>query len=304
MKRNTFFAAALLLLALFLVAGTAPVSARAFPDVIPLPDGFRPEGIVIGHGHTAYAGSLADGDIYEVDLRTGVGEIVVQGPGTPAVGLAFDNRTGYLYVAGGPAGGARVYDTTTGALVESYAFGGAFVNDVTVTRDAAYFTDSGLAVFYAVELDPTGAPTGSLTTVPLSGDFLLQGPFSANGIVATPNGDGLIIVHSSLGVLYFVDPDTGDATEIDLDGQSVAAGDGLLLIGHRLYVVRNQLNQIVEFKMSGDYLSGQLVEVITDPDFDVPTTVDNHGASLYAVNARFGVANPSTAEYDIVKVKR
>ena len=31
---------------------------------IPLPNGFRPEGIATGSSHTAYLGSLADGDIY------------------------------------------------------------------------------------------------------------------------------------------------------------------------------------------------------------------------------------------------
>ena len=37
---------------------------------IDLPNGFRPEGIATGPRHTAYLGSLADGDIYALDLRT------------------------------------------------------------------------------------------------------------------------------------------------------------------------------------------------------------------------------------------
>ena len=107
----------LILLTLLTVAVTSPVAAQSFPDVIPMPNGFQPEGIVIGKGNTAYAGSLADGDIYTVDLRTGTGEILLEGPGTPAVGLDFDRRTGYLFVSGGPNGDGRIYNTDTGDLV-------------------------------------------------------------------------------------------------------------------------------------------------------------------------------------------
>jgi hypothetical protein len=35
--------------------------APAFPDQIPVPDGFFPEGIAVGHGHDFYVGSLLDG---------------------------------------------------------------------------------------------------------------------------------------------------------------------------------------------------------------------------------------------------
>jgi len=37
------------------VAGS--VHAAAFPDRLDLPDGFMPEGIATGHGHSFYAGS-------------------------------------------------------------------------------------------------------------------------------------------------------------------------------------------------------------------------------------------------------
>jgi hypothetical protein len=68
--------------------------AQSFPETVPLPDGFQPEGIALGIGHTAYVGSLAGGAIYAVDLRTGTGSTLVPGlPGTLfAVGLDFDAR--------------------------------------------------------------------------------------------------------------------------------------------------------------------------------------------------------------------
>src|SRR5918993_3824037 len=61
------------------LAGAA--QAQPFPDRLDLPAGFRPEGITIGAGATAYLGSLADGDIYAASLRTGELTLVCEGPG-------------------------------------------------------------------------------------------------------------------------------------------------------------------------------------------------------------------------------
>jgi hypothetical protein len=44
------------------------------------------------------------------------------------------------------------------------------------------------------------------------------------------------------------------------------------------------------------------VATLTDPDFDVPTTIAFQAGRLYAVNARFGITDPESARYDIVKV--
>ena len=279
-----------------------PVAAQNYPEVISLPNGFQPEGIVVGEGNTAYAGSLANGDIYAADLETGAGYIAIEGPGTPAVGLDYDRRTGYLFVSGGPNGDGRIYNTHTGELVAAYDFGGGFVNDVIVTPHAAYFTDSFTPNLYSVALDGAGEP-GAHATIPLSGEFVfVPGGFNTNGIVATPNGNGLIIVHSSRGELYFVDPQTGEASLIDLHGENVNSGDGLLLLDRTLFVVQNSLNQIAQFQLNRDYSAARLQHLITDDDFDVPTTVSNQGTRLYAVNARFGTTPGPDVEYDIVRV--
>ena len=144
-----------------------------------------------------------------------------------------------------------------------------------------------------------------METIPLSGDFeFVPGEFNANGIEATPDGNSLIVVNSTLGTLYRVDPDTGEATEIDLGGESVTNGDGILLQGKTLYVLRNQLNQIAEIQLSPDLSSGTLSDTITDENFDVPTTLALFGSRLYAVNARFNTPPTPTTEYSIVQVER
>lgn len=308
---------ALPVLALIISLGSwSPATAQSFPEVIPLPTGFSPEGITVGDGPTAYVGKLADGSIYEVDLRTGAGDILVQGsPGSQmALGLDFDQRSGYLFVAGGLFGDGRVYDTNTGSMIHQFAFGGGWVNDVAVAQDAAYFTDSFLPYIYKVPLMPQGMPSGAVYPLPLGGDWVnlpttdpSMPMVNANGIVATPDNHTLIVVNYALGLLYTVDPDTGLATQIDIGEASVPSGDGLVLRGKTLYVVQNFANAIAVFTLSPDYSAATLTGYLTDPDFRVPATADSFGPWLYATNARFDVCfplncDPTLLDFEIVRV--
>jgi hypothetical protein len=71
--------------------GPALAAKGTFPEIIPLPDGWQPEGIAVGRGASFYVGSLLTGAVYGGDLRTGEGEIVVPPQeGRIAVGLAVD----------------------------------------------------------------------------------------------------------------------------------------------------------------------------------------------------------------------
>lgn len=293
----------------------SPRSAAADRDPLPasisLPDGFQPEGIAVGRGATIYAGSLATGAIYAANLVTGAGRLLVQPQaGRAAVGLDFDPRTSLLYVAGGQTGAAQVYDSVTGAMVASYQLTtdpGTFVNDQIVTRDAVYFTDTRLPVVYRLALGRDGRPRPSdaVTTIQLGGDYLhLPGLPNGNGIVASRDGRTLIIVHTFLGVLYRVDVETGYATEIDLDGASVFAGDGLLLRGDRLYVVQNTLNQISVIDLDRHCARGELERVIADDRLDIPTTIDDFAGGLYVVNARFTTTPLPDTRYTIERVAR
>lgn len=294
-----------LLVAALVAALSLPASADAFPGVIPLPSGFQPEGIAIGGGPVAYAGSLADGDVVRVDLRTGSVERFVDVDDRVAVGLGLDPSGSRLFVAGGPTGQAWVYDTTSGEQLAALALTdpGTFINDVVVTRDAAWFTDSFTDLLHRVPLDADGLPTGEVEDVALGGDFeLVPNAFNANGIEATPDGRSLLVIQSATATLYQVDPDDGEATVIDVDGD-LANGDGILLTGRRhLLVVRNRDNVVAEVTLDPSLTSGAVTATTTDPDFDVPTTIARLGSRQYVVNARFGTADPSTAEYSMVRV--
>ncbi|MRX44875.1 SMP-30/gluconolactonase/LRE family protein [Agromyces kandeliae] len=302
--------AALLIASVASPAAAIPASSSgggAVESVIDLPDGFQPEGIAIAPGGTAYFGSLADGDIYAADLRSGEGEVVSEGPGTPSVGLDLD-AMGRLFVSGGDAGDARVVDTATGEVLASYQLteGAGFINDVIVTRDAAWFTNSFAAELYRLPLGPGGAlpDPSEVETVPLGGDWVQQGFFNANGIVAAPDGKALLVIQSSTATLYRVDPATGDATAVDLGGANLPNGDGMLVIGRTLYVVQNQLNQVAKVRLDPSGSAGEVVDTLTSADFDVPTTVDSFGNGLYLPNARFGTPPTPTTTYEAVRVDR
>jgi sugar lactone lactonase YvrE len=288
------------------VAVPAAIAKAAFPETIPLPNGWQPEGIAIGRGTTFYVGSIPTGAIYRGDLRTGRGAPFVQGAtGRAAVGVDFDR--GLLFVAGGMTGKGFVYDARTGALVRELQLatggGATFVNDVVVTKRAAWFTDSNRAVLYRLPLEKNGRPAATAQAVQLTGDFQLASGFNLNGIDASANGKTLVTVQSGTGKLFTVTP-AGVTAEIDLGGQTVQNGDGILLHGRTLYVVRNSNNQIAVVELGKGLASGTIVRTITNPGFDVPTTIDRHGSNLYAVNARFGTTPTPTTPYTVVQVRR
>jgi hypothetical protein len=277
----------------------------AFPATIALPNGFQPEGIAI-KGHTFYVGSIPTGAIYRGSLLSGAGSLLVQ-PQAGRAAIGIDDGHGRLFVAGGATGKAFVYDARTGADLGSFTLTmlTTFINDVIVTRQAAWFTDSLNQVLYKLPLGPGGALPGQaqVQTVPLTGDIHYVAGFNTNGIDATPNGKTLVIVQSNEGFLFTVDAATGVTHRIDLDGALVKNGDGILLHGKRLYVVQNQNNLITVIRLRHDLSSGTAVSQITDPRFDVPTTIDRFGPWLYAVNARFSTPPTPTTPYTVVRVR-
>ena len=305
MKRRP---SAVLALAVTLAVGAiaAPVSAaRPFPDRIALPNGWAPEGITAGPGTKVFVGSLANGGVLQVDVRTGFSSPLVPGGSPPAVGVEYEAAANRLWVAGGPSGQVRVYDASSGAPLATYTFSPAgFLNDLVVTDSAVYVTDSGFKHLDVIPLGEDGAlPDPSETTMlPLGGDFeLVAGQFNANGIVAARGW--LIVVNSFTGKLFRVDPATGDATEIRLGpGVDVSFGDGLELHGGTLYVVQNQLNRVAVFALGPQLAVALRLGILTSSSLAVPTTAAWSAGSLYAVNARFGTPVTPDTQYWITRL--
>ncbi|HET9736724.1 MAG TPA: hypothetical protein VFP78_01280 [Solirubrobacteraceae bacterium] len=300
----------ILTMAIVLCALQAPAAVAghgSYPETIPLPPGWQPEGIATD-GDTFYSGSRATGSIVRGNLKTGRTEPLVTRTGGAALGMKVDKRD-RLFVAGGGTGTARVYDAGDGELLREYALTSAptFINDVTVTRKAAYFTDSQPPQnLYVLDLCGNRLPREA-RPLPLSGDLEYDNDpatFELNGIAATRDGRRLIAVQSRLGKLFLIDPRSGDTEEIE--GVDVPNGDGLLLDGRTLYVVQNFLNQIAVVRLDRGLDHGRIVDVLTDDDFDVPTTIAEGRSHryLWAVNARFTTPATPDTTYDVVRVSR
>lgn len=312
-----------LLLVTAVPAAAAPPDAgttdgrRPFPTSIALPDGFFPEGITID-GRVAYVGSLVDGSIQQQDLPTGRTQefAASPGPGRIAVGMDVD-RAGRLWVAGGGPGldpsvapAFRVYDTRTGTLLLEQALDAGFVNDVIVTRDAAWFTDSFSPNLIRVPIAEDGS-IGAPEFVALQGDWQQVEGFNANGIVASPDGRYLIVAQSTApdgqgAALYRVPADADatalDAVRIELDG-TLAGADGLVLVGRTLYSVA-AAEGVVKLRLSRSLTRARIVDTLPVPDSVSPTTADVRGSRLYVVDAKFPLFGDPTVSFQTTAIRR
>lgn len=290
------------------VVSAGPPSANGHDKVIELPGASSAEGIAAGEGTTFFAGDLFKGDIYRGDIRKGTAKLFIDAPdGRQAVGLKVDVRHDLLFVAGGFTGQAYVYDTDTRETVATYQLTEvseqrpAVINDVTVTRDGAWFTNSARGELYFVPVDGDGEP-GDVETLVLTGPAAATpAAFNLNGIAAVRGGRTLIVGHTGTQALYTVDPETGSSA--DITGTSLPFVDGIVVKGDTLWAVQNELNQVSRVRLDSRLDSFDVKDVITSPDFQVPATAALFGDTLAVVNAKFGVPGASTYEVVLVDAR-
>ena len=289
------------------IPATSSLAEAATAEVIVLPGATSAEGIAAGRGSTFYAGDLFTGDIFRGDVRRGTAEILIDAPaGRQATGMIVDLAHHVLVVTGGFTGQAYFYDLDTGETLATYQLGAAgasLINDVTLTKDGAWFTDTFQPQLYFVPISSKGVP-GSSETLTLAGPAAdVSGQFNLNGIRATPNGKTLIVAHTARGALYTVDPGTGASQTIA--GVSVPNVDGILFEAGRLWAVQNFGNRISRVRLSPDLAWGVVEEVITSELFQIPSTAARFGDRLAVVNAKFDTGFPPTADqYEVVVVDR
>jgi hypothetical protein len=196
-----------------------------------------------------------------------------------------------------------VYDASSGELLATYQVPGVgLMNDVTVTPEAAYVTDSGFPQLVVIPFGPDRSlpPPSAATVLPIGGDFIQTDGFNLNGIVAE-NGV-LLVDQSSTGKLFRVDPDTGVADELDLGGANLGYTDGLELLGHKLYVVRPFDNRVTLLHLGPGLDSGVVLGDMTDPSLDIPSTATVAAGRLWAVNLRFTTPPEPTTPYWITQL--
>jgi hypothetical protein len=301
-----------------------------WPDIIPLPVGFEPEGIALGRnqdffvGTTSFSGNLTNtGAIYKGNLVTGEGKVLVPPTGKPLIGLSYDARTDYLYAATGFwvgtsswEQGIKVYAGTSGRLLQEIIFGDdMLINDVLVTDTAVYCTDSFKPVLYKIPLEDEGKVFSSTAEkIEMTGfEMVHNGPFpiNANGIVGDSDGKVLVVTNSTTGVLSRVDTTTGIASPIEIQGHEplFLNTDGLYMDGHTVYIVQSwsptQMIAVVE--LSDDLTQGTFIKNLVSDNFAVPSTITGFGNCIYTVNTHFFEliaegGDPTLVRSDVVKL--
>lgn len=270
----------------------------------PSEDDIFPEGIAYDPVTTTFfVGSTTDGTIYRGRLNQSAARAFSEG-GAAAVGLSLGR---VLWVAGGMTGEAYAVDPISGALLTTFSSPAAeatFINDAAAVEDenglpsgTAYFTDSARPVLFRAAL--TGTDTGALepwldlTETPIT----YEEGFDLNGIVSAAHGSYLIVVQSNTGQLFRIDTETKAVQEIDLSGQTVTNGDGLVLSGQTLYVVRNANAEIVPVALSEDYLTGTVGAAFAQgAGLLFPTTAARAAGDLLVVNGQLDVQGGGTPE--------
>lgn len=156
------------------LAPVLPASASPPADSgIVLKGATSAEGIAAGSGTTFYAGDLALGDIYRGDIRQDKARLFIDvsdfdSQPMAAVGMKADTRNDLLFLAGGATGKAFVYNTESGEPAEDFTLAPGFINDVTLTRDGAWFTNSAAGELYFLPVGRRGE-LGTVETLELSG---------------------------------------------------------------------------------------------------------------------------------------
>jgi sugar lactone lactonase YvrE len=208
-------------------------------------------------------------------------------------------------VAGGAGGNAYVYNTVTleaVAEISLTALPGSFINDVTLTPDGAWFTNSKYPELYFVPFDGLDDPAAVETLRLTDPELVLADPatqFGFNGIASAMGGAVLLVAHSQNQAIYAVDTDS--RTSAVVEGVSVPNVDGILVRGQQLWAVQNFSNQVSRFELSGSFSSGVLEDVIlNEEEFQIPTTAALFGNTLAVVNSKFD--EPTATEFDVVLV--
>lgn len=274
-----------------------------------------PEGIASGRGGTFFVGSLGDGTVYRGDIDEPELEVFLPGgvDGRTSIGGIEVDDSGRLWLAGGTSGLVWVYDTDNGELLQAFSNGraaeGTLLNDLTVTRDGVYITDSWRPELWYIPLDHDGFGEMSVFLDWTGTDFSFSpGELNANGIAASRSGDTLIVGQYNAGRLFRVDTDSREVDAIDLGKDALPGPDGLSLGGRgRLSVVQNgpDLAQVSTVRLDRNFRTGRVVETVTDYRFNSPTTLAEVDGDYLVVNSQITAlfsGQPPVLPFDIVRI--
>jgi Cu-Zn family superoxide dismutase len=319
-------------LAVAAVAGTMTVSAVAqgehparhgdrhsqLPKSYVLPgNALFPEGM--GYDRQTgnfYTGSLVDGTIVRGNVQEPQAEVFSAAGAdgrTSVLGMRTDRSR--LYVAGGATGTVWIYDKSNGSFIAKVSNGlpstATTLNDLAVTRDGVFVTDSLSPTLWRLTIGHDGTPTLAKWLDFTGTAFQYTTGFNADGIAATPDGRYLIVGALNTGKLYRIEIATKAVSEIATGGADLTNADGIELVGHDLYVARNANNQIITLELADDWASADVDTVTTSPHFDFAVAIAAVGSRLLVLNSQFehlgfggGTPTPPTLPFTITSITR
>jgi len=252
-------------------------------------------GVVDIDKKTTYVSSAADGTIFRGSTgQEALEPFLPAGADGRASALGMTVHRGRLLVAGGQTGRLFSYDTGSGKLGAAFTTDAAgenpLVNDIAVSRGVAYATDSYRPALFRLTARQLETDDGSTRAIRPWLDLRdtpirYEKSFNLNGIVA--RGPYLLAVQSNTGKLWRIDTRTKKTTQVRVSGGKLTNGDGLVLRGSTLYVVRNLDNLIATVKLGKRARTARVTGEITDPSFRIPTTAATVGSRLLVVNSQF-----------------
>ncbi len=275
-----------------------------------------PEGIGVNKTNgDVFVGSTTDGTIYRGSLTTATNNDPIplepflaggEDGRTAATGIKVDGE-GRLWVAGRDTGRAFVYDATTGELIqalETPAADRTLINDLTFTPDAAFITDSFRPVIWRVERSAEQVGTEMEPWLDLTDTIIptnAETGFGLNGISASDDGSVLLTVHFDTGRLFRIDIADQEVTEVDLGEDLLTTGDGLLLDGQDLLVVRENPGGVYPVRLNADLTAGSVGEPFGE-DLLLPTTVAEYNSEALVVNSQLDDQESPTLPFTVTRI--
>lgn len=257
-----------------------------------------------------YLSSTAGGGILQ--LKDGSPSSTFLAPGTDgrdkAFGIKVDDKLKRLWVCSGNT--LYIYHLETKALLAKLStnslgqYENSFLNDLVLDDSGnAYITDSFTPNIFHVDSKNLKMSVFTSFSIPNYGVYQ-NIPFNMNGIVMTPDHQGLLVAKTNDGTLWHISLKDKSIKQLSLS-EPVYTVDGLFWGSeNKLFMIRNFMNK-VSFIHYNPRAKVQAVEdlAIDSKDVMIPTTgvyVEKNGDAYgYLVNSHFEQA---AAPYTLTKI--
>jgi sugar lactone lactonase YvrE len=174
-----------------------------------------------------------------------------------------------------------------------------YLNDIVIGPDgAAYATNSNTPEVYRIAREH-GQWRMRLWAKPAN--VVQTGPFGLNGIEVAPDGRSLVAVQSDKGALWRFDLRTRKASRIGAGTVDLTSGDGLVVRGTTLVVIRNNPHKLVYLRLTADARSARLLRVADTDPTRVFTTGDYASGRLLLIDSKFD-EQPPKPPYQVVSL--